>query len=131
MQAKGTFHVKLQPLEPYFEGSDGNHLGHFSLDKTFDGDLSAQSKGEMLSANGLNEGSGGYVAIEQIDGSLAGKKGSFVLQHFGTMYGGENHLILAVVPDSGTGQLIGLAGEMAIIIEEGKHYYQFEYQLPE
>jgi len=131
MQATGKFHVKLQPLEPYYKGSEGNHLGRFSLDKTFEGDLSAKSKGEMLSARGLNEEFGGYVAIEQIDGLLAGKKGSFVLQHFGTMSDGQNHLILAVVPDSATRQLFGLTGKMSINIEEGINFYQFDCQLPE
>jgi hypothetical protein len=131
MQAKGKFHVKLQSLEPYYTGSEGNQLSRLSLDKTFEGDLSAHSKGEMLSARGKKEDFGGYVAIEQLDGSLAGKKGSFVLQHFGTMAGGQNHLILAVVPDSGTGQLVGLTGTMAINIEAGEHFYQFDYQLPE
>lgn len=74
-------------------------------------------------------GSAGYVAIEQVQGTLKGKKGSFVLQHFGTINNGNERLILEVVPDSATGEIKGLSGTMAIIIEDGKHYYEFEYQL--
>ena len=83
----------------------------------------------MLSAMTPVSGSAGYVAIEQVSGSLAGRKGSFVLQHFGTMNRGSNRLILEVVPDSGSGELAGLQGEMSIKIEDGLHYYTFDFEL--
>ncbi len=100
-----------------------------SIDKTFYGELEASSKGEMLNAMTSTQGSAGYVAIEQVIGSLSGKKGSFVLQHFGTMNKGKSRLILEVVPDSGSDELVGLSGSMSISIEEGKHFYEFEYEL--
>ena len=77
------------------------------------------------------QGSAGYVAMEVVDGTLAGKKGTFVLQHSGTMSHGSQQLSVTVVPDSGTGQLAGLAGSMAIIIADGKHSYEFDYTLAE
>ncbi|MCB8946682.1 MAG: DUF3224 domain-containing protein [Ardenticatenaceae bacterium] len=129
MKATGTFEIKLLPLEPYAVGSDGVNLGRLSIDKTFQGDLTAQSQGEMLSALTPTEGSAGYVAIEQVSGSLHGKKGSFVLQHFGISEAEGQRLILEVVPDSGTGKLVGLSGKMAILIEDGQHFYEFEYSL--
>ena len=55
----------------------------------------------------------------------------FVLQHTGTMTRGTPGLSVTVVPDSGTGQLVGLAGSMTIKIEAGKHFYEFDYTLPE
>ncbi len=130
MQAKGEFEVKLQPLEPFTPGSEGLSLGRLSIDKTFQGDLVAHSQGEMLTAITPVEGSAGYVAIEQVTGALQGRQGTFVLQHFGVMSHGENRLILEVVPDSGTGQLVNLAGQMKIIIENGQHFYEFDYSLP-
>ena len=129
MKATGTFEIKLLPLEPYAVGSDGVNLGRLSIDKTFQGDLTAQSQGEMLSALTPTEGSAGYVAIEQVSGSLHGKKGSFVLQHFGISEAEGQRLILEVVPDSGTGKLVGLSGKMAILIDDGQHFYEFEYSL--
>jgi len=129
MKATGEFEVHLVPLDPYTMGSDGNTIGRMSIDKTFRGDLTASSKGEMLSAMTATKGSAGYVAIEQVTGNLAGKKGSFVLQHFGIMSGGKNRLILEAVPDSGTDQLAGLSGKMSIRIEDGRHFYDFEYEL--
>ncbi|OZG72813.1 hypothetical protein BTA51_12600 [Hahella sp. CCB-MM4] len=129
MKISGTFDVKLTPLESYAEGVDGVNLGHMSIDKIFHGDLDATSQGEMLSAMTTIQGSAGYVAIEQVNGTLSGKKGSFVLQHFGTMNKGTDRLILEVVPDSASGELIGLTGSMKINIEGGQHFYEFEYEL--
>lgn len=129
MEAIGEFEVNLQPLEPYARGSESVSLGRMSIEKTFHGDLQATSKGEMLTAMTPVEGSAGYVAIEQVDGTLHGKRGTFVLQHSGMMRRGENRLFLEVVPDSGTGQLASLSGKMQIRIEDDKHFYAFAYSL--
>jgi hypothetical protein len=85
----------------------------------------------MLSAHTSVEGSAGYVAIERLTGTLRGRRGSFVLQHVGTMGRGQMQLNVTVLPDSGTEQLTGLTGTMKIIIEGGKHYYEFEYSIAE
>ena len=127
-RARGPFEVKLAPL-PTYENVEGSPLGHLSIDKQFHGDLEATSKGEMLSAGGTVKGSAGYVAIERVQGTLHGKAGSFVLQHSGTMNRGVPGLVITVVPDTGTGELTGLAGTMAIVIEAGKHSYDFDYTI--
>ncbi|HIP69931.1 MAG TPA: DUF3224 domain-containing protein [Anaerolineae bacterium] len=129
MKASGKFAVNLKPLDFYIQGEAGVNLGRMSIDKTFHGELEATSQGEMLSAMTTVSGSAGYVALEQVIGSLSGKQGSFVLQHFGTMSKGKDRLILEVVSDSGSGELAGLAGKMTIKIEEGQHYYEFDYEL--
>ncbi|MET0070155.1 MAG: DUF3224 domain-containing protein [Candidatus Thiodiazotropha sp.] len=129
MKISGTFEVTLSPLEPYAQGTDGISLGRMSIDKQFNGELEATSRGEMLSAMTSVKGSAGYVAIEQVNGILSGRNGSFVLQHFGTMNQASDRFILEVVPDSGTGELSGLSGNMTINIESGRHYYEFEYGL--
>lgn len=101
-----------------------------SIEKEFSGPLEATSIGEMLSVMTPTKGSAGYVAIEQVVGSLEGKQGSFVLQHYGVMELGAEKLTLEVIPDSGVGELSGLSGQMNIYIEDGNHFYEFEYQLP-
>jgi hypothetical protein len=75
------------------------------------------------------KGSAGYVAIEKVTGKLHGRAGTFVLQHTGTMNRGAQKLSITVVPDSGTGELVGLSGKMNIIIAGGKHSYEFDYSL--
>ena len=129
MRAKGEFDVNLKPLDAFAKGRHGINLGRMSIDKTFRGDLVGKSLGEMLSAMTSVKGSAGYVAIEQFNGTLQGKSGAFVLQHFGIIDHGRERLVLEVVPDSGTGLLENLSGKMQIIIEDGKHFYEFEYTL--
>jgi hypothetical protein len=123
-RAVGTFDVEVKPL------SSGDETpGRFSLAKRFHGDLDGTSRGEMLTAGTNVPGSAAYVAIEKIDATLRGRAGTFVLQHTGTMTRGASQLTITVVPDSGTGDLSGLAGEMSIVIEQGKHSYELEYTL--
>jgi len=127
--ASGPFEVKIAPLAE--DKGEGSTLGRMSIDKQFHGDLEATSKGEMLTAMTEVKGSAGYVAIERVSGTLQGRQGSFVLLHRGIMTGEGQELSLSVVPDSGSGELVGLAGKMDIKIAEGRHFYEFEYTLVE
>jgi hypothetical protein len=124
----GSFEVKLAPQSMH-EAIEPGTLNRLSIDKKFLGPLDATSKGEMLSAMGGVKGSAGYVAVERVTGSLEGRKGSFVLQHFGVMTRGAPFLDVRVVPDSGTGELAGLSGKMKIDVANGKHSYEFEYAI--
>jgi hypothetical protein len=126
--ASGTFDVKVTP-QTQDDKSAGATVGRLLLDKQFHGDLEATSKGEMLAFSTAVQGSAGYVAMEQVSGTLNGRKGTFALQHSGSMTRGVAQLNVTVVPDSGTGQLEGLAGKMTIKIADGKHSYDFEYTL--
>lgn len=124
--ATGTFEVTLTPAsEP------GASVAAMTIAKTFQGDLVGSSTGQMLAIRTAVERSAGYVAMERITGTLGGRKGSFALQHSGTMDNGAQSLAIAVVPDSATGGLAGLKGTMAIRIEGGKHFYTFRYTFPE
>jgi len=129
--ASGSFDVKLTPQKPDNPEAESSKLGRMAIEKQFQGDLEAVSKGEMLSAMTDVKGSAGYVALERVTGTLGGRSGSFVLQHSGTMTRGEAQLSVTVVPDSATGELAGLAGKLSIQITEGKHSYEFDYTLPD
>ena len=129
--ASGSFDVKTTP-QPAQDGTGGPTLGRFVLSKQFHGDLEATSEGQMLTASTAVEGSAAYVAVERVTGTLGGRRGSFSLQHTGVMNRGVPELKITVVPDSGTDDLIGLAGTMAIdITPDGKHSYRFDYTLSE
>ncbi|MCB9422887.1 MAG: DUF3224 domain-containing protein [Ardenticatenaceae bacterium] len=128
--AKGTFDVNLTPQSPD-SSSQPAAISRLLIDKQFFGDLEAVSKGQMLAAGTAVTDSAGYVAVEEVKGVLNGRSGSFILQHTGIMKRGQPHLTISVVPDSGTGQLTGLIGEMTIIIEDGQHAYEFIYSLPD
>jgi hypothetical protein len=129
-QAKGSFEVKVVPLT---EGARAGAWspGRMSIDKRFKGDLDGTSQGQMLTAMTEVQGSAGYTAIEQVRGTLLGRSGSFLLQHFAVMTRGvPGQWTVMVVPDSGTGELQGLAGTMTIVITGGRHTYTLDYTLP-
>lgn len=128
--ARGSFSVEMKPqTEP--NAVDGVALGRMSLSKTFEGELQGTGQGEMLTALTPVKGSAGYVAIERFTGTVHGRSGSFVFQHSGSMNQGEQQLSIAVVPGSGTGALLGIAGTFRLKIIDGKHLYEFEYTLPQ
>ena len=125
-RATGTFDVKTTPQPDDHAVALG--FGRLTLDKTFHGDLTGTSRGQMLAAGTAVQGSAGYVALERVEGALAGRRGTFILQHHGAMTRGAPSLTVTVVPDSGTDGFTGLSGNMTIIIEGKKHSYEFEYR---
>ena len=127
-QATGSFDVTLKPLQ--LDDTPGREgLGRMSIDKQYHGELEATSKGEMLTGGTAIKNSAGYVAVERVTGTLKGRKGTFILQHNGIMNRGSGSLTITVIPDSGTDQLDGIRGTMAIRIEGGKHFYDLTYTL--
>lgn len=129
-RVQGPFDVKLtaQAIE---DPAEAAFLGRMGFDKRFHGDLDATGKGVMLYAHSPVEGSGAYVAIETVTGTLEGREGGFVFQHNCHMDASGQHQSITVVPDSGTGQLAGLRGSLTIRIVDGAHFYDFEYSLPD
>lgn len=128
LAAAGAFDVKVEPTQD--AALPDTRMGRMALVKTYHGDLEATAAGVMLTAGNPASGSAGYVALETVQGTLKGRKGSFLLQHAGTLDGGAQSLSITVVPGSGTGELAGLAGRMTIEIKEGKHTYALAYTLP-
>ncbi|MEN1727485.1 MAG: DUF3224 domain-containing protein [Pseudomonadota bacterium] len=126
--ATGTFEVQMSPVGEN-EPDSGVAMGRFVLTKVFSGDMDGESSGEMLTAMTPVPGSAGYVAIERFAGSLAGLEGSFMLQHSGTMQGDVRALTIAIVPDSGTGDLTGLDGTFHLEMVDGVHHYELRYSL--
>ncbi len=129
VHATGTFDVRITPAAA--DDADGPAVAKMSIDKQFHGDLDALSKGAMLASHIAETGAAAYVAVEQVDGTLQGRRGTFLLLHQGTMTSDGQHLTVLVAPGSATGALVGLTGSMGIQIVEKNHFYTFDYQLPE
>ncbi len=130
VHASGTFDVRIVALA-LADGAPDDTRGRMSINKQFHGDLDATSVGEMLTATTATSGSMAYAAIERVSGTLNGRKGSFVLQHTGVTNRGAPSLVVTVVPDSGTGELLGLSGTLTITIAGGIHSYDLAYSLPD
>lgn len=128
-RVSGPFTVEMVPQEPS-EATKGAAISRMALEKRYEGELAGVGRGEMLTVHGAVEGSAGYVAIERFIGTLQGRAGGFALQHNGIMNRGEASLSVAVVPDSGSGELVGLTGRMSLSNNGGEHVYEFEFELP-
>jgi hypothetical protein len=125
--ATGTFEVKITPVTE--DKGDGSTLSRLAIDKTFAGALVGTGKAEMLAAGGSKPGSAAYVAVERVTGTLDGHKGSFALVHNGWMQGDKRVMEVLIVPDSGGGDLKGIAGTFKIEIKDGQHFYVMDYTL--
>ena len=125
MQAKGEFAVELKPVS-----AEDETPARMSINKTFTGGLTGTSTGQMMMDGVEANGARVYVALETVTGSLAGKDGSFILAHRGTLSPAGQQLSVIVVPDSGTGALAGITGTLDIDIVDGKHFYTLDYSLP-
>ncbi len=127
--ASGTFEVKLAP-QTANEIETAAGIMRMTIDKVIHGDLEATTKGEMIASSDGTRGSGAYSALELVTGTLNGRTGTFVLQHTGSMTKTSQQLMITVVPESGTGELMGLEGKFVIKVVDKKHFYEFEYSLP-
>jgi hypothetical protein len=123
-RAHGTFEVAITPDEP--EGG----IGRFRIEKTWSGDLAGTGRGLMLSAGDPGRQAAGYVALETFEGTLGGRAGGFAFQQLGVMRPDAQELTYLVVPGSGSGDLAGLGGALALdIAADGTHTYDLDYTL--
>jgi hypothetical protein len=125
--ATGTFAVKITPASE--DKGDGSTLSRLGVEKTYAGALTATSRGEMLAAGGSKPTSAAYVAVERVTGTLHGHAGSFAVVQHGWMQGDQRVMEVLIVPDSGGGDLKGLAGTFKIEIKDGQHFYVMDYTL--
>jgi len=130
--ATGTFEVVLTPEAQAPAPEHGLSTSRMAIAKTFSGALTGSATGTMLAAGAPKPGEpAGYVAIDQVHGTLDGRTGGFLLLHRGTMSRtGAAELSVIIAPDSGTGALAGIAGTFSIEIRDGKHHYDLAYTLP-
>lgn len=128
--ASGAFEITITPCQSSPE-EGGAAVARQLLDKRYQGDLAAVGRGQMLASTTATDGSAAYVAIEVVEGELGGRRGSFVLHHRGVMDRGAPTLQVEIVPDSGTGELAGITGEVTIDVDDdGAHTYALSYRLP-
>jgi hypothetical protein len=122
--ATGTFEVTITPAD------DDRGIGRMLVAKTWSGDLEGSGHGQMLSAGDPTSGSAAYVAVEVVTGRLHGRRGSFAFAQHGVMRPGGQELTYAVVPGSGTDDLTGIEGTLALTVDDRGHSYVLTYALP-
>ncbi len=130
MHATGNFKVDVKPTEISPIGKDAG-LGAMTIDKTWSGAIEGTSKGQMTTS--MTGKAMAYVALESMNVKVDGHSGTFILMHSATMMSDDptaGVLNVTVVPNSGTGDLAGIEGKLAIVIDKSGHSYDFEYTLP-
>ena len=109
-------------------------LSEAIVDKRYHGDLDGEGRVRLLMCRASADGpleNAGYIAMEQVSGTLGGRKGTFVFHHWGIAEAGApprtgGH----VVPGSGTGELAGMSGTMEIHVDgDGGHTLALDYEI--
>lgn len=115
--AKGRFTVAVTPESET----------RFAMSKTFAGGMKGTSKGTMIGDTVVTA----YVALEKFEGVLDGRKGGFLMLHRGFMSKADGmNLDVFIAPNSDTGELTGIRGNLAIKVTDDKHSYDLAYSLP-
>jgi len=107
--ANATFQVTGWDEQQYAEHGDAGKLTEAKVTQQIEGDLEGSSDVRWLMAYSADDRAD-FVGIQTVTGSLAGKKGSFVLRSAGTFDGKVAEADVTVVEGSGTDQLAGLTG---------------------
>ena len=123
-RAIGTFEVKKWDEKPYSEVEAGPKLTRASVLKTLSGDVEGEATLEYLMVYHA-DGSATVYGLERVVGKLAGRSGSFVLEHRGNDDGQKATIGWTVVPGSGTGELCGLRGEGGFTAGRNEYPYSF------
>lgn len=104
------FALKTWDEKPYNEVPGELKMTHTRVAYTYQGDIEGESTLDYLMVYRPDE-SGSFVGLERIIGRVAGRAGSFVIQHTGTFDKTTVHGTFFVVPNSGMGELINLRGD--------------------
>ena len=103
--------ITVHAYEPaaYDEAVGGLALSRIHVEESFSGDISGEGVVEFLQA-ARADGSASFVGIERVTGTVAGRRGTFLLQDAGTVLDDIVSGDWFVIPGSGTGELSGLRG---------------------
>jgi len=123
MSAEGKFEISLEP-----QNDENAPAGRLIINKQYSGGLAGTGTGQMISKR-TEGGVAVYYAIEEFEGSLDGKSGSFTLVHSGFMSAQTQSLEVLILEGSGSGELVNISGSLTIIQENGEHLYELDYEL--
>jgi hypothetical protein len=128
-KATGSFQLASWNEETYDEGQ-ANKITLATVEQNFSGDITGDGAVRWLMAYRA-DGTARFVGMQKVDGTLAGRHGSFVLETAGDFDGQMARWTATVVPGSATDELTGLDGAGSFGAEHGPEAtYEINYQLP-
>ena len=126
----GDFQISSWDETAYHE-LEGRRLTRASVSQRFDGDIAGDGAAEWLMAYQA-DGTARFVGLQLVDGEVAGRRGTFVLETSGEFDGGMARWKASVVPGSPTGELAELRGRGRFEAPHGSEAsYELEVELPE
>jgi hypothetical protein len=124
------------------EAGPAHALASATFSTTYAGDIEGESTCALLisyaGAGDAHVGGGGnsdelqslvgpYTGYEQVTGTLAGRSGTFVLATAGEHSGGVARTDVTVVPESATGELVGLRGSGHYVADAMEYTLELDY----
>ena len=126
----GGFQVIGWSEEAYDE-RDGRRLTRASVTQRFEGDVAGDGAAQWLMAY-QPDGTARFVGLQLVDGALAGRRGTFVLETAGQFDGQVARWEATVVAGSSTGELADLTGTGRFEAPHGSEAsYELEVELSE
>lgn len=128
--ATGTFEVKPDEEDAYHEVNGQPRLTHAGGTQRFSGDIDGDGSIEWLMCY-LPDGSARFVGLQRIDGSIHGRRGTFVIEAVGVHSGEGSEARWRIIEGSGTGDLAGITGQGGFDARGGRTVsYHLDYRLP-
>jgi Protein of unknown function (DUF3224) len=127
---KGSFQLKSWNEDAY-EEHGGRRLTRAAVSQQFEGDIVGDGTAEWLMAYQA-DGRARFVGFQVVDGQVAGRRGTLVLETLGEFDGQVARWDAKVVPGSSTGELTDAAGAGKFEAPHGSTAsYELEVTLPD
>ncbi len=123
--ATGWFEVKTWEETPVSERPGGRRLTQAAVSQQFGGDIEGEGKARWLMSY-RDDGTAHFVGLQEVDATIGGLSGTFVLETHGDFDGTVASWEASVVPGSGTAGLTGLSGTGRF---QAPHGSRAEFQL--
>ncbi len=125
---KGSFQLSSWNEDAY-EERDGRRLTRASVTQRFEGDIAGDGAAEWLMAY-QPDGRARFVGFQVVDGEIAGRRGTLVLETTGEFDGRVARWDATVLPRSSTGELTDLEGAGKFEAPHGSTaFYELEVTL--
>ena len=126
-KATGSFEVTSMTEDPYEELDGGFKLTHASGAQRFTGDIEGDGAVHWLMLYRPDK-TATFVGLQRITGTVAGRRGTFVLSAEGDHAGGSSSIRWTVATGSGTGDLAGISGSGSMTAPGGaKGTYELDH----
>ena len=135
MKAKGTYTVKKWEENTYEQVSPEMKMTKASVEYAFVGEIEGKALVEYLmfykyfDPKDQHKSSATYVGLIKFNGSVSGKRGSFVMEDIGTFANGTAASTLRIIDGSGLGELKQITGTGTYRANQDGFHFELDYNV--